>query len=111
MLSFWPEMADTELVGSSLDRLTGDKRLMAYTAAAMFGGACLDGAIEGLIPGDPAFAITPIIVAVITVTLLLTAGPRLPRAALSLLGPLGVVLIAIALSTTPAAGDGAVLYM
>jgi hypothetical protein len=35
---------------------------MAYTAAAIYGGAAFDGAIEGLIPGDPSFAISPVLV-------------------------------------------------
>ena len=98
-------------MGSSLDRLAHDKRLMAYTAAAMFGGAALDGAFEGLIPGDPPFAVAPLIGAAVIVALLVGFGPRLPRLALGLLGPVGVVLIAGALSAVPAAGDGAVLYM
>jgi diguanylate cyclase (GGDEF)-like protein len=40
----------------------------------------------------------------------MAVGPRLPRPALALLGPLGVVLIAYALATSPGPGDGAVLY-
>ncbi len=84
---------------------------MAYTAAAMYGGATLDGAIEGLLPGDPSFAITPVIVAAVVVTLLVLAGPRLPRWALATLGPIGVALIGYALATTPGAGDGAILYV
>jgi diguanylate cyclase (GGDEF)-like protein len=98
-------------VSPSLRKLARDKRLMALTAAAMYGGAALDGAVEGLIPGDPSFAVAPVIVAGVIVSLLILAGPRLPIAALSLLGPLGVVLIAVALAGTPGAGDGAVLYM
>jgi diguanylate cyclase (GGDEF)-like protein len=88
-----------------------DKRLMAYTAAGMYGGAAFDGAIEGIIPGDPSFAITPVIVSAVIVLALVLYGPRLSRRALAPLGPLGVVLIAYALSATPGAGDGAVLYM
>jgi diguanylate cyclase (GGDEF)-like protein len=95
----------------SLLKLARNKRLMAYTAAAMYGGAALDGAIEALIPGDPSFAISPIVFAALIVGLLVALGPRLPRWALSLLGPFGVLLIAIALAATPGAGDGAVLYM
>ena len=95
----------------SLENLRTNKRLMAYTAAAMYGGAAFDGCIEGLIPGDPSFAITPVIVSVVMVLALLVGGPRLPRWALAPLGPLGVALIAVALSATPGAGDGAVLYM
>ncbi|HEX4436664.1 MAG TPA: GGDEF domain-containing protein [Solirubrobacteraceae bacterium] len=95
----------------SLRKLARDKRLMAFTAAAMYGGAALDGGVEGLIPGDPSFAVAPVIAAGVIVSLLILAGPRLPLAALSLLGPIGVVLIAVALTATPGAGDGAVLYM
>jgi diguanylate cyclase (GGDEF)-like protein len=85
--------------------------MMAYTAAAMYGGAAFDGAIEGLIPGDPSFAIAPVIVAALVVALVVTFGPRLPRRWLAPLGPIGVLLIAVALAATPGAGDGAVLYM
>jgi diguanylate cyclase (GGDEF)-like protein len=95
----------------SLDKLRMNRRLMAYTAAAMYGGAAFDGAIEGLIPGDPSFAIAPVIAAAVIVAALVVVGPRLPRWALAPLGPIGVALIAIALSATPGAGDGAVLYI
>ena len=83
---------------------------MAYAAAAMYGAAGLDGLIEGFLPGDPAFAIAPVVVVVVMVMALLAVGPRVPRWGLALLGPLGVALIAYALATTPAGGDGAVLY-
>jgi diguanylate cyclase (GGDEF)-like protein len=105
------QRADIRGVSPSLDRLKLNKRLMAFTAAAMYGGATVDGAIEGLIPGDPSFAITPVIVSAVIVSALILRGARLPRRALALLGPLGVVLIAYALSTTPGAGDGAILYV
>lgn len=95
----------------SLGRLSRNKKLMAWTAAAMYGGATFDGAVEGLIPGDPSFAIAPAIAAAAIVGLLIVLGPRLPRPALALLGPVGVLLIAGALAATPGAGDGAVLYM
>ena len=103
--------ADIYRVSPALDSLRRNKRLMAYTAAAMYGGAAFDGSIEGLIPGDPSFAITPVLVALAMAAALVVAGPRLPRWGLAPLGPIGVVLIAYALSATPGAGDGAVLYM
>ncbi len=84
---------------------------MAFAAAAMYGAAAFDAAIEGLLPSDPSFAIAPALVALSLVALLLTLGPRLPRWGLTPLGPLGAGLIAYALATTPGAGDGAVLYM
>jgi diguanylate cyclase (GGDEF)-like protein len=88
-----------------------DKKVMAYTAAAMYGAAALDAALESLLPGDPSFAIAPALVALSLVALIVVLGPRMARWALAPLGPLGVGLIAYALATTPGAGDGAVLYM
>jgi diguanylate cyclase (GGDEF)-like protein len=88
-----------------------DKKVMAYTAAAMYGAAVLDAALESLLPGDPSFAIAPALIALLAVALIFLVGPRMSRWALAPLGPLGVVLIAYALATTPGAGDGAVLYM
>ena len=98
-------------MGPSLDKLRRNKKLMAYTAAAMYGGGAFDGSIEGFIPGDPSFAIAPVLVAIAMTALLVAYGPRLPRRVLAPLGPIGVVLIAYALSATPGAGDGAVLYI
>ena len=95
----------------SLDKLRVNKKLMAYTAAAMYGGAAFDGSIEGLLPGDPSFAIAPVLGSIAITAVLVGIGPRLPRAALALLGPIGVALIAYALTATTGAGDGAVLYM
>jgi diguanylate cyclase (GGDEF)-like protein len=98
-------------MGPSLDELRFNGKLMAYTAAAMYGGAAFDGSIEGFLPGDPSFAILPVLVAIAMTALLVAIGPRLPRWALAGLGPIGVATIAYALTTTPGAGDGAVLYI
>jgi diguanylate cyclase (GGDEF)-like protein len=98
-------------VSPSLDTFRLNTRLMAYTAAAMYGGAAFDGSIEGFLPGDPSFAIAPVLGAVVMTLVLVLIGPRLPRRALAPIGPIGVVLIAYALSATPGAGDGAVLYI
>ena len=84
---------------------------MAYTAAGMYGSAAALSAVESLIPGGPRFSIVPALVATGFVVLILSAGPRLPRQALAFLGPIGVALVAYALSDNPGAGDGAVLYM
>ena len=51
-------------VSPSLAKLRLNKQLMAYTAAAMYGGAAFDGSIEGLLPGDPSFAVAPVFVAI-----------------------------------------------
>jgi diguanylate cyclase (GGDEF)-like protein len=98
-------------VGPSLDKLARNKKLMAYTGAAMYGGATVDAAIEGLLPGDPSFALVPALAAAVIVALLILLGPGLPRSVLATLGPIGVVLIGLALAGTPGAGDGAVLYV
>ena len=95
----------------SLGNLRVNKKLMAYTAAAMYGAAAGDAMIEGLLPGDPSFALAPAIGSLAIALLLVAFGPRLRRAALAPLGPIGVVLIAYALTVTTGAGDGAVLYM
>ncbi len=95
---------------TSLADIRTNHRIMAYTAAAIYGIAGLDGAIEGLLPNDPPFALLPVIVVFVMFGLLMAFGPRLPRRALALLGPLGVALIAYALATSPGPGDGAVLY-
>jgi diguanylate cyclase (GGDEF)-like protein len=110
-LAFCRPSADIYEVGPSFDKLRLNKRLMAYTAAAMYGAAAFDGSIEGFLPGDPSFAIVPVFVAIGTTVLLVLIGPRLPRRALAALGPIGVATIAYALSATIGAGDGAVLYM
>jgi len=98
-------------VSVSYEELAHDKRLMAQTAAAMYGGATVDAAIEGIVPGDPSFAIAPALAALALVSVVLLVGPRLPRRALAMLGPIGVLLIAAALAATPGAGDGAILYV
>jgi diguanylate cyclase (GGDEF)-like protein len=85
-------------------------RFMAYTASAMWGAACVDGVLEGILPNDPPFSLVPVITAFVMFSLLVTLGPRLPRRCLAMLGPLGVATISYALSQAPGAGDGAVLY-
>ncbi len=96
---------------SSYDGLRHDHRLMAYTAAGMYGGAAALSLIEGLTPGGPPVAAAPGIAALGLFAALVAVGPRLPRRVIALFAPLGVALIAGALATTHAAGDGAVLYM
>jgi len=103
--------ADTCQMSPSLVSLRFNRRLMAYTASAIYGAAAFDGGVDGLLPSDPSFSVTPILVALAIALALLPFGPRLPRRWLAPLGPLGVALIAYALATTPGAGDGAVLYM
>jgi diguanylate cyclase (GGDEF)-like protein len=95
---------------SSLADIRSNRRIMAYTAAAIYGIAGLDGAIGGILPDDPSFSLVPVIVVFVVFAFLMAFGPRFSRRGLALLGPLGVVLIAYALITTPGPTDAAVLY-
>jgi diguanylate cyclase (GGDEF)-like protein len=88
-----------------------NRRVMAYCAAAMYGAAALDGAIEIVLPKVPSFSILPIIATTVMTLLLFTLGPRLPRRVIMLNGPIGVALVSYALATTAVtASDSAVLF-
>ena len=87
-----------------------NKRFMAYTASAMYAAGAIDGAVEGVLPRDPPFALAPVIAAAAVFLFLVTVGPRLPWICLAMLGPIGVAAISYAVATSPGAGDGAVLY-
>jgi hypothetical protein len=50
-------------------------------------------------------ALLPVIVVFVIFALLIAFGPRLPRRALALLGPIGVLLIAYVMITTYARPD------
>jgi hypothetical protein len=101
---------DTSTVTSSWENVRVDKRIMAYTAAAMYGAGVLDGLIEGFLPDARPFARAPVVAVLVASVTLSIIGPRMPRWGLALLGPFGVALVGYALATTPGAGDGAVLY-
>jgi hypothetical protein len=95
---------------STLRDIQHNRRLAAYTAAAMYGAAALDGLVELVLPDDPTFSLLPVLVVLGILAVLLTVGPKLPRRALMLLGPLGVLLNCYALATTPGVNDGAVIF-
>jgi diguanylate cyclase (GGDEF)-like protein len=88
-----------------------DRNVVAVSAAAMYSGAAFVGIIESLVPGGEAFSVLPaagaLVISVITVAL----GRRVPRPALSVLGPLGAAMVGIAIATTTGYSDSAVLYM
>jgi diguanylate cyclase (GGDEF)-like protein len=87
-------------------------RQMVQTAAAMYGGAAALAFVTSVLPGGPAPSLIPGIGALVVVTVILLAGPRLPLLALKALGPLGAALIAYAIATTPAGqGEAELLYM
>jgi diguanylate cyclase (GGDEF)-like protein len=83
---------------------------MANSAAGMYGGATFVGLIEGVLPGGERFSLVPSLIALCFVTALLLWGRRLPNAGLAALGPIGAVLIGVAIATTDGHGDGAALY-
>lgn len=87
-----------------------NQRLMVGSAGAMFGAAALDGLIGSVLPGDPPYPPEPIIAVTVLTAVILVTGRWWPRWALASLGPLGVALVAFALSTAPGANDGALLY-
>jgi diguanylate cyclase (GGDEF)-like protein len=89
----------------------GDKRLMAVSAAAIYVGAAALSVLQIALPGGEAFSPAPAAAAVAVGLLVALLGPRAPRPALALLGPLGVALIGVALADTREYGDGALLYM
>jgi diguanylate cyclase (GGDEF)-like protein len=93
------------------EQLEHQKRLMARSAAVMFGAATIIDLVESAIPGGETFSLAPGFGALIFVALLVLFGSRLPLGAMAALGPIGVAMIAYALATTKGAGDGAVLYM
>jgi diguanylate cyclase (GGDEF)-like protein len=86
------------------------ERLLVHSGAGIYAGATLVGAIETAIPGGPTFSIAPAVFALVMVPLIVLVGPRLPRAALFALGPLGAMLIAIAVASTSGHSDAAILY-
>ena len=88
-----------------------DTRLMVRSAAAMYAGASLLGFVEGLIPGGSDFSLLPSVAALSISAMVLLIGPRVPRRALLLLGPLGAALVAYGLASTDGTGDGAVVYL
>jgi diguanylate cyclase (GGDEF)-like protein len=87
-----------------------NRRVMAYSAAVMYGGAMSIDAVESIVPGGQTFSLVPGVGALILVVLLIAYGSRLPRAAMVALGPIGVAGIALALGTTSGTTDGAILY-
>ena len=88
-----------------------DKRFVAYSAAAIYAGAAALSVLQIALPGGEAFTPGPAAAAVVVAGVIALLGPRAPRPALALLGPLGVALIGVALADTRQHGDGALLYI
>jgi diguanylate cyclase (GGDEF)-like protein len=76
----------------------------------MYAGAAAVGALESLVAGQATSSPLPIAIGFVAAALLWSLGGRLDRRVLMVaLGPVGVVLIAIAIATSPP-GNGAVMY-
>jgi diguanylate cyclase (GGDEF)-like protein len=88
-----------------------DKRLVAYSAAAIYAGAAALGVLQIALPGGEAFTPGPAAAAMAVAVVVALLGPRAPGGALAVLGPLGVALIGVALADAREHGDGALLYI
>ncbi len=88
-----------------------ETKSIAYSAAAIYGGAATIGLVEGMFPGGPPFSMGPSIGALVLTLLTFLIGPHLGRRALAPLGPIGAAMIAVALATTQGYTDAAVFYM
>lgn len=77
----------------------------------MFGGAAALSVLEALTPGGPSTDLTPGLIAFVFALTILAIGRRVPVTVLAALGPVGAVLVAYGLATTPGGGDSAVLYV
>ncbi|HEY3962122.1 MAG TPA: GGDEF domain-containing protein [Gaiellaceae bacterium] len=86
-------------------------RLAARTAAGIYAGAAFIGLLESVIPGGERIAPLPSVAALGIALFIFFVGVHLPMRALFVLGPLGTVLIAIAVGSSPGPGDGAILYV
>jgi diguanylate cyclase (GGDEF)-like protein len=95
--------------GSDSVRL--NSRLMALSAAAMYGATGGIDVLERFIPGSARFALLPGVVALAVALALAVIAPRTTRWGLAPIVPIAIGLIAWALSTAPNASDAAVIYM
>jgi diguanylate cyclase (GGDEF)-like protein len=98
-------------MASGPDSVRLNSRLMARSAAAMYGATGGIDVLERFIPGSPRFALLPGVVALAVALVLAVIAPRTSRWGLAPIVPIAIGLIAWALSTAPNAGDAAVIYM
>lgn len=85
--------------------------LAVLSAGGIFGGAAVLNLGQAALPGGPAISVLPGVGAVVATVALVTVGARLPHHALLGIGMLGAALVGMALATTLAHTDAAVLYM
>ncbi len=87
------------------------KRALVVGAIGIFAGAGVLNLVEAAIPGGPSLSLLPGASAFAFAALLWGFGRKLPLGALFCLGPIGTALVALAVGTTDAPGDGAILYL
>ena len=86
------------------------ERLLIRSGVGIYAGAAAIGIIDATVPGGPGFSTIPGIIAAALIPLIALIGPRVPRSALAVLGPIGAALIAFAVATSNGASDAAILY-
>jgi diguanylate cyclase (GGDEF)-like protein len=84
--------------------------MVGRSGAAMYAGAAAVGTIESVVAGTPTSSPLGIVVAFAVAAALWRYGARIDRRVLFALGPIGAVLIAVAVATSPP-GNGAVMYI
>jgi diguanylate cyclase (GGDEF)-like protein len=93
-----------------MDPLPPSTTIVAKSGAAMYAGAAAVGAIESIVAEHATSSPIPIVISFVAAALIWNFGGRLDRRLLMLaLGPVGVVLIALAVASSPP-GNGAVMY-
>src|SRR6188472_1915863 len=86
------------------------ERLLITSGVGIYAGAAAIGIIDATVPGGPGFSTIPGIIAAALIPLIALIGPRVPRSALAVLGPIGAALIAFAVATSNGPSDAAILY-
>ena len=86
------------------------ERLLIRSGVGIYAGAAAIGIIDATVLGGPGFSTIPGIIAAALIPLIALIGPRVPRSALAVLGPIGAALIAFAVATSNGPSDAAILY-
>jgi diguanylate cyclase (GGDEF)-like protein len=87
------------------------RRLLAYTACALYALAGIGGLIDSMTPGGSRVDVLPSVLALVLAAGVAAVGPRLPRLAMAPLGPIGIAFLAYALVSSPDIGDTAALLV
>jgi diguanylate cyclase (GGDEF)-like protein len=83
---------------------------LVRSGAAIYAGAGLIGSLEAAVPGGTPFSLAPALAAFLIALPIWVFGGRVSRHVLFALAPIGVVLIAQTMATSPGTGDAAIFY-